>query len=220
MVQCTSRLHVPNHNYDREVDTCVHIYAGFLIAAPVGPVGILCIRKALADGRSAAFIAGLGAAFADTFYGAVAALGISVVSQFIDGHQTMVRLIGGVMLLYIGWTSLRTETLSIDQDDYKRNGLIKDFLSTFVITLTNPATILAFFSVFATISSLGMQSGHNTGWVLVFGVFVGSSLWWLVLSGTVAAIRTKFSPVWLAWTNKTAGILLIGSGAALLISLL
>jgi len=124
---------------------------GFALAAPVGPVGILCIRRALADGRYAAFIAGVGAAFADTFYGAVAGLGITVVSGFLLEHAFALRLVGGAFLLLLGGRTWVTPP-TLAPDPGKGPGLVRDFFSTFLITLSNPGTILASMGVFAAVA--------------------------------------------------------------------
>ncbi len=195
------------------------IAAGFVIAFPVGPVGVLCIRKALAHGRGAAFVAGLGAAVADTFYGAVAALGISVVLDFIIGHQDTLCIVGGIVLILIGLQTVRAHP-DLGTEPTNGAGLIKDFVSTFLITLTNPATILAFLSVFATIGAFHAKRSVYESWVLVLGVFLGSALWWLVLSGAVSAVRSRFTQKWLTWTNRVSGILLILSGLGVLVSML
>lgn len=193
---------------------------GFAIAAPIGPVGVLCIRKALADGRAAAFVAGMGAALADTFYGAVAGFGLSFVSQFITGHQFPLKIAGGLFLLYVGWHTYRTQPDFDNGSNGAKLGLVKDFVSTFVITLTNPATIIAFMAVFASFGAVsGSQSLADTG-ILVGGVFVGSSLWWLTLSAVASAMRSRFNSNWLVWLDRVVGVLLAGSGVLLLGSLL
>ncbi len=186
---------------------------GFALAAPVGPVGVLCIRRALADGRHAAFIAGLGAAFADTFYGAVAGLGVSVVSSFLASYQVPLRLIGGSFLMVLGARSVRCRPC-MEPQSRRRLGLIKDFVSTFLITLTNPGTILASMGVFAAIGTLGYPTFSGSG-LLVLGVFAGSALWWLVLSAVAGAARARVSQRWLGWLyNGSAGLLIL-SGLAI-----
>lgn len=190
---------------------------GFALAAPVGPVGILCIRRALADGRYAAFIAGLGAAFADTFYGAVAGLGLTVISSFLMDHTIILRLLGGLFLAVLG---LRTAIAppQMDAQPCRGTGLLKDFISTFLITLTNPATILAAMGVFAAVGALDAKSADNAGTV-IFGVFCGSTLWWLVLSAAAASVRSRFTPEWLRRLNRISGIALVLFGVGILISL-
>ena len=187
---------------------------GFILAAPVGPVGILCIRRALSDGRIAAFIAGLGAATADTFYGAVAGLGLTFVSSFLNEHTTAFRVAGGIGLLVFGIRTCRTITV-IGQASPNRFNLFRDFFSTFLITLTNPATILAFMGVFTAIGVIGDRDPRSASPV-VFGVFMGSSLWWLILSVTSGTVRMHFSPRWMERLNRITGGILMFFGACVL----
>lgn len=189
------------------------IIVGFLIAAPVGPVGILCIRRALADGRAAAFAAGLGAAVADTFYGAVAALGLSMISDFLLDHRIKLSLVGGAFLLYLGWKAWRTPLVLIPTP-MAHYGLFKDFSKTLVITLTNPATILAFMAVFAGVGTLTQAKTGLEAGLMIAGVFLGSALWWLTLSALAGAVRHRFSPRWLRLIGRGSAVLLLGSGAA------
>ncbi|OIR06203.1 threonine efflux system [mine drainage metagenome] len=191
---------------------------GFALAAPVGPVGILCIRRALADGRYAAFIAGLGAACADTFYGAVAGLGITVISAFLVSHATTLRLVGGLFLMVLGGRTWRTPP-RFDPQPVSGPGLARDFLSTFLITLSNPATILASMGVFAAMGVMGGSTAAAPSRLLILGVFAGSSLWWLVLSGIASALRAKFTPAALARLNHISGAALMLFGAGILASL-
>jgi len=190
---------------------------GFALAAPVGPVGILCIRRALADGRYAAFIAGLGAAFADTFYGAVAGLGITVISGFLLSHAITLRLVGGAFLLVLGAITWRTPP-KLAPEPGGGPGLMKDFVSTFLITLSNPATILASMGVFAAIGALGNEKPAEAG-ILIIGVFAGSTLWWLVLSAMAGAIRSKLTERWMTRLNHVSGGALLLFGTGILLSL-
>jgi threonine/homoserine/homoserine lactone efflux protein len=192
------------------------IVIGFIIAAPVGPVGVLCIRRALADGRVAAFVAGLGAAVADTIYGAVAALGLTLVTDFLTDHRVGLSLVGGLFLLFLGWRTMQAHTEMLPTPD-THVGLMRDFISTFLITLTNPATILAFMAVFASITAV--QARHaaalDTG-LLITGVFIGSAAWWGLLSAIAGAARSRFQARWLIWLNRASGALLIGFGVVVL----
>jgi len=189
------------------------IIIGFVIAAPVGPVGILCIRRALADGRAAAFVAGLGAAVADTFYGAVAGFGLTFVAEFLLDHLTPLRLLGGGFMLYLGIMTWRAEPY-VAPTPTRGPGLLRDFISTLAITLTNPATILAFMGVFAAMGTIGLPSDNASATVLILGVFSGSALWWLILSAAAGAVRSRFTPRWLRLLNKGSGgmLLLFGGG--------
>lgn len=194
------------------------ILVGFVIAAPVGPVGLLCIRRALADGRSAAFIAGLGAAVADTFYGAVAGLGLSLVADFLLAHRTALSLVGAAFLLMLGWKAWRTPAV-LAPTPQAHFGLINDFITTLVITLTNPATILAFMAVFASLGAVRLSENTAQAGFLICGVFVGSALWWLTLSALAGAVRHHFSESWLRWLNKASAGLLLVSAVAVLVHL-
>ncbi len=190
---------------------------GFAIAAPVGPVGLLCIRRALADGRGAALVAGMGAAVADTFYGAVAAFGLTFVSAFLVAQQVALKLIGGAFLVYLGWRSWQARAVLVPTP--KRGpGLVKDFVSTLAITITNPGTIFAFMGVFAAMGAAGVEGG-GSGW-MVLGVFAGSTAWWLTLSALAGAVRASFTPEWLRRLNQASGVALAGFGLAVLASLL
>lgn len=195
------------------------IVIGFAIAAPVGPVGVLCIRRALADGRLAAFVAGLGAAVADTFYGAVAAWGLTLVTDFLVDHRLELSLVGGVFLLFLGWRTLRSHTEILATPDTSI-GLLRDFVSTFLITLTNPATILAFMAVFASVTAVHMRNpmSFDTN-LLILGVFIGSAAWWGLLSAVASAVRSRFSPGWLSRLNRGSGLVLILFGVGVLVSI-
>lgn len=194
------------------------VAVGFAIAAPVGPVGLLCIRRALADGRIAAWIAGLGAAVADTLYGAVAAFGLTLVSDFITDHRAALSVVGGVFLMVLGVRTFRARaTLSRTPDVHM--GLLRDFGSSFVLTLTNPATIIAFMAVFASMGAVKAVGLTMDSWLLIGGVFVGSALWWFVLSALAGAVRHHFSPGWLMWLNRGSGVVLVLFGMVVLGSL-
>jgi threonine/homoserine/homoserine lactone efflux protein len=196
------------------------VVVGFLIAAPVGPVGLLCIRRALADGRLAAFVAGLGAAVADTFFGMVAGLGLSLVADFLMEYRTALSLIGGVVLLVLGWQSWRRPPEKAPAAPSTVHlGLVKDFTVALSLTLTNPATILAFMAVFASLGAVHPQDDPWHAGFLIGGVFVGSALWWLSLSALAGAIRHKFSDRWLAQLNHVSGILLMLCGVGVMASL-
>src|SRR3989338_2198821 len=122
---------------------------GFLIAAPVGPIGVLCIQRTLTKGRISGFVSGLGAATADAFYGAVAAFGLVIISNFLIEQQFILRLVGGVFFLYIGIKSFYSKPKEVDTDTKINAGLAKDYISTVFLTVTNPMTIISFTALFA-----------------------------------------------------------------------
>lgn len=186
------------------------IVIGFSIAAPVGPIGILCIQRTLDKGRTSGFVSGLGAASADAVYGAIAGFGLIAISSVLINHQTLIRLLGGGFLLYLGVRTLRSEPKQT-ADVESRGGLLSDYGSTFLLTLTNPVTILAFGGIF---TSLGVGIGTEDGAaaVLVIGVFTGSALWWLVLSGGVCLFATRITSTWMRRISQLAGVIIVGFG--------
>ena len=191
---------------------------GFAIAAPVGAIGLLCIRRTLADGRLAGFVSGLGAATADAFYGAVAALGLTAVSAAIVDHQDVVRLVGGVFLCYLGVRTALSQPAAEARSGSAR-GLAAAYGSTLALTLTNPTTILSFAAVFAGLG-LGAAAGDRlSALLMVLGVFLGSGLWWLILSGAVGFFRRALTPARLVWINRISGFVLVGFGVVALLSL-
>lgn len=196
------------------------IAIGFSIAAPIGPVGILCIRKALADGRLAAFVAGLGAATADSLFGAVAAFGIAAVMSFIDGQMVTLKVVGGLFMLWLGVHTWRSAAVAVEVTPGKGPGMARDFLSTFAITLTNPGTIFGVAGVFAALGPSARPGvGLPTG-LLVAGIFSGSALWWLTLSAVASAARNRFTPERMRLFNHLSGAMLMVFGVAALGSLL
>lgn len=196
------------------------IAIGFAIAAPIGPVGILCIRKALADGRLAAFVAGLGAAVADSLFGAVAAFGIGAVMSFIDGQMVALKVVGGVFMLGLGVHTWRSAAVMVEAEPGKGPGMARDFLSTFAITITNPGTIFGVAGVFAALGPMGRPGIGMPTVLLVAGIFAGSALWWLTLSALASAARNRFTPERMRLFNHLSGAMLMVFGAAALGSLL
>ncbi len=190
---------------------------GFVLAAPLGPVGFLCIKRALANGRAAAFFVGFGAALADTFFGAVAGLGLTVISTFLLNHQVPLRLFGGGFLIVLGVrTILGPSILTIESG--AGAGPLKDFVSTFLIALSNPATVAGAFGAFAALGAIELDHPAAAS-ALIVGVFCGSSAWWLILSTAAGALRARFSPKLLNRMNRGSGILLAVTGLVIIGSL-
>src|SRR5579885_1652321 len=182
------------------------IFLGFAIAAPVGPIGILCIRRTLHYGRFSGLFSGLGAAVADVLYGAIAAFGMTLISDFLLANQGWLRVIGGTFLIYLGVRTFFTKPKEQEPIQISHKTLASDFLSTFLLTLTNPMTILAYLAIFAGLGLSNLQGDYpNAAW-LVFGVFIGSALWWLLLSEGVTLFRKKVSKKVMAWINRIAGV--------------
>lgn len=185
---------------------------GLSIAAPVGPIGLLCIRRSLSQGVLAGLATGLGAATADALYGCIAGFGLTAVSSFLIAQKFWFGLVGGIFLCYLG-ARILTSKPGNDSSDAKAVRLLPAYGSTLVLTLTNPLTILSFAAVFAGLG-LGTNAGSDYSFAsrLVAGVFAGSALWWLLLSGGVGLIRVKMGPPVLVWVNRISGCIICGFG--------
>jgi threonine/homoserine/homoserine lactone efflux protein len=184
---------------------------GFSIAAPVGPIGLLCIRRSLADGRVVGLLTGLGAATADAVYGGIAAFGLTAVSGMLVAYRTWLGLLGGVFLCYLGVRTMVSSAPAESRDSAQTSGLASACASTFVLTLTNPMTILSFVAVFA---GIGLVSGSGSGSaaMLVAGVFAGSAAWWLLLSTGTSMLRTAIGPRVMTIVNQVSGTLIVAFG--------
>lgn len=191
---------------------------GFSIAAPVGPIGVLCIRRTLAEGRASGLVSGLGAATADAIYGCIAGFGLTVISSILVSQQIWLRLIGGAFLCYLGFKTFLARPAE-QAASAKGDGLIGAYVSTFFLTLTNPMTILSFAAIFAGLGVTSATGNYVSAGVLVLGVFIGSALWWLILSGGVSVFRTRFNPHGLRWLNRVSGAIITGFGLFALSSL-
>ncbi len=194
------------------------ILIGFSIAAPVDPIGVLCICRTIAQGRITGLISGLGAASADVIYGCIAGFGLTFISQFLVEKQDVLRLLGGVFLLYLGIKTFLAKN-SEESIENKEKGLLSAYLSTFLLTLTNPITILSFVAIFAGMGIADTDGNYVSALLLVLGVFIGSMLWWTLLSGGANFFEKKINAEGLGWLNKISGIIIAGFGAVALLGL-
>ena len=191
---------------------------GFSIAAPVGPIGVLCIRRTLAQGFWAGLASGLGAASADAVYGCIAAFGLTAVSSLLIDNQTPLRLIGGAFLCYLGLRTFLAKPAPLDNGgtQFNRAGA---YASTFGLTLTNPMTILSFAAIFAGAGLTQAGAGFSAAGWMVVGVFVGSALWWLTLSTGASLLRHVAQPL-LLWINRVSGAVILAFGVLAIASTL
>ncbi|MEW6532206.1 MAG: LysE family transporter [Thermodesulfobacteriota bacterium] len=192
---------------------------GFSIAAPVGPIGVLCIRRTLAEGRSSGLVCGLGAATADAIYACIAGFGLTFISTFLVSQQPVLRVFGGLFLCYLGIRTFVSRPAE-NAASGTGNGLLAAYASTFFLTLTNPMTIISFAAVFAGLGIASEGGNYASAAVLVLGVFVGSALWWLILAGGVGMFRASFNTQGLQWVNRIAGAVIAGFGLFALLSFL
>lgn len=178
---------------------------GLGIAMPVGPIGVLVIRRSLTEGRSYGIASGLGAATADGIYGLIATLGLSLIASLLTGIQFYTRLIGGVFLLYLAWKIYSTPpVVSTKTTQMSGSSLALAYISTLFLTFSNPATILFFFGV---VSSLKIG---QYGWAVVLGFFVGSASWWVALSIVASLLGSRLDSRALRLVNIFSSLVIAG----------
>jgi threonine/homoserine/homoserine lactone efflux protein len=195
------------------------IGVGLVIAVPVGPVGVLCVRRTIFEGRLFGFMSGLGAASADTVFGIIAGFGLTVISDWLLGWQDWLRAAGGLFLLWIGLAALRRRAVATAKPARSANNLAGAYFTTFALTISNPVTIIAFLGVFAALGFSGHEATLGRAAMLVLGVLAGSLLWWAGLSLGTGLFRKRFTERHLIWLNRASGAILTGSGILLLASL-
>lgn len=194
---------------------------GLAVAAPVGPIGVLCVRRTLRHGSLVGLASGLGAAGADAFYGAVAGFGLTSISGLLIDFQDSLRLGGGAFLLFLGARILLRGPIEDGTGNGpERTNLAGAFGSCFLLTLTNPATVLSFVAIFAGLGLVSGTTDYTAATSLVVGVFIGSAAWWLALSGLVSLLRGHVTPEIMVWINRTSGVIIVGFGLVVLITFL
>jgi len=188
---------------------------GLSIAAPVGPIGLLCIQRTLRSGMSAGFVSGLGAATADACYGALAAYGLAATSQFFLEYRRLLAFGGGAFLLYLGLGILRARKAASEESSSQaaHEGAFRIWATTCLLTLANPMTILSFTAMFSSLAGETTWSGGNTPLVMISGFFSGSLAWWFFLSGSVAILRRAVSPATTLVINRLSGAVILLFGA-------
>jgi threonine/homoserine/homoserine lactone efflux protein len=193
---------------------------GLSIAAPVGPIGVLCIQRTLNHGRAIGLASGIGAATADGLFGLMAALGLTVVSKFLTDQQTWLRLIGGAYLLYLGIKTFRSrpaEKAAVVED---KRGLVSAYTSTLFLTATNPLTIFSFIAIFAGVGAGSTNSDTPSPLLVVLGVFLGSCAWWLFLVTITGIFRSRMNTQSMQWINRGSGLIIVTFAIVILIGLL
>jgi threonine/homoserine/homoserine lactone efflux protein len=179
---------------------------GLSVAATIGPMSILCIQRTMSKGFFYGLVSGLGIATADGLYGCVTGFGLTVVAAFLVQQQAWVHVVGGLFLLYLGIRTLLSKPAERAAQAAVTTNFAGAYVTTLLLTLTNPLTILSFAAIFA---GLGVgSSGRNNGLSalpVVSGVFLGSMLWWFLLTGGISLLRTRFTPRWLFWMNRISG---------------
>jgi threonine/homoserine/homoserine lactone efflux protein len=218
-------MNVPGFVFDPITLAIEGTVIGFVIAVPVGPAAALCIRRAITVGALAGFLTGVGAALGDAVFGAVAAFGLSFVETFVARHEAWLRGAGGLVLLVMGWTTMRHRARTVGDpvaDDLEHR-IATHFhytSSSFFITVFNPLTVMAFGAAFAGRNLAGVGASLPDAGLLVAGVFCGALTWWTVLCSIAAALRTQFTRAGMLWLNRVAGGVILAFGGIALVSLL
>jgi threonine/homoserine/homoserine lactone efflux protein len=185
------------------------IIVGFSIAAPVGAIGLLCIEQTLRNGMKLGFVSGLGAATADTFYGIIIALGLTATQQLLLSYKWFLSIAGGFFLCYLG----QKKFFSLPKHSHKAHpdsNIIKAYFMTFLLTLTNPTTIIDFAALF---TGLTINTSHYSDSLsFVLGVFLGSAFWWFILSITVGSFRHRIHDKMLRYINQISGVVIFTFG--------
>ena len=199
------------------------IVMGLIAAVPVGPVNLICIRRTFAFGPLNGFVSGLGAAMGDGVFAAITGLGLTWVADMIEGYATFIELTGGALLVFFGYRAFRASAMPRLEDDPVKLGgstLVAAIASTFALTITNPATLLAFTAMFAGLGGLagGAGSYSDAGFV-VAGVVAGSTAWWLCLTSIIGLFHGRIDSGAVRLINRTSGALVMIFGLAVLINL-
>lgn len=181
---------------------------GISIAAPVGPIGLLTIRRTLAFGRIAGFASGLGAATADAVFGSIAAFGITAISSVLIGAKVYLGVFGGLFLIFLGWQTFVSKPAE-QAAESRASSLGVIYGSTFLLVLTNPISILYFTAI---ISSVGAAGNLYSASSMVFGVFLGSVIWWFFLSFIASLLKNRINPTNLKLVNQVSGIVITAFG--------
>ncbi|MFD1702832.1 LysE family transporter [Methylopila henanensis] len=183
------------------------ILIGIGVNAPVGPVNVMCIHRAVRNGAASAMAAGAGAFVADVLFAGMAAFGVTAISTFVEGHLAVIKVLGGAILLAFGVKLLyapRSSAAAPANDT--RLSLFKAAFTSFALTVTNPAVLLGFFAIFGGLAGIGEKPGDfGTAALLTLGVAIGSAAWWLALSTGASRLRERIAERWLSRINAISG---------------
>ena len=195
------------------------LLVGFLASVPLGPIGVICIQRTLSGTHKSGFFSGLGAATADTIFATLAVFSLSFLTDFMELHKHWFTAIGGILIIVLGFSIFYKRVKRPSQRRQTRSSLLSDYLPILFLTLTNPAYILVFITLFA---ALGISSeGHHTAvnLLLILGVLIGAACWWFTLTYAVSKLRRRFRLRHLWWINKITGAVIIAFGMLLVLSI-
>ena len=196
------------------------ILIGLMVSIPLGPIGVLCVQRTLNKGRRSGFISGLGAASADTIFSLIAGLGVTFIIAFVQVHHVYFQIIGGIVVMWLGIHIFYTNPVrQLRLQRLNRNKLSQDFLSVFLLTITNPMAIFFFLAIFAGINIAAGPMHLLPLGAMVAGVFAGAVSWWFLLSTLVNVFRHRFRLRIIWWMNKVAGVIIFALGIAAILSI-
>lgn len=198
------------------------VVMGLVAAVPIGPVNLICIRRSFAFGPLNGFVSGLGAALGDGVFAAITGFGLTWIAQLIQGYATIIELIGGAMLVWFGWHTFMAPPVirCPEERDGGATNLGRAMVSTFLLTITNPATLLAFTAMFASLGGLAGGAGdYRDAGSVVGGVVLGSAGWWLALTTVIGLFHTRISAATMRRINRASGLLVGLFGLVVLIHL-
>jgi putative LysE/RhtB family amino acid efflux pump len=187
------------------------LLAGFGIAAPIGSLGIICIRRTMAGGFFAGLISGLGVALADGVYAAIAALGLDAAAGYVGEFRRPLLLVSGLFVLCLGWIAFKDKDIRLQKDQLTTASAIRGFALTFFLTLSHPLNIVAYTAIFTSFD-LAANDDVAAAIVIICGVFLGSLLWWIILCGCVARIRPETASTKIKIMNRLSALLLVAFG--------
>ncbi len=186
------------------------IIIGFSASVPLGPIGVLCIQRTLNKGRLAGFFSGLGAAFSDTLYAIIAGFSLSFIVSFIEQQLLYIQIFGAAILIFLGFKIFYSNPAKqLRKQKRGKGNLFQDFVSTFLITISNPLAIFLFLAFFASFGVVKKGGDYFNHMLLIIGVMTGASLWWFILTSVVNLFRSKINLRRLWWLNKIAGATIV-----------
>jgi len=200
---------------------------GFMVAAPIGPVNLICIRRTISAGPISGIVSGFGAALGDTIFAIITAFGLTAVSELIRGYSTILQIAGGILLMIFGIRTYVSDPLhgrgveTVASRPTNGSSLVRTFASTFALTITNPITLFGFAALFAGLTGLaGSAATYVNAGILVGGVFIGSMTWWCTLTSIVGFLHARIDARVMLFINHGSGIIVAVFGVMVLLRLL
>lgn len=189
------------------------ILIGLIVGMPIGPIGAICLKNTITFGRKYGLTCGFGSALADSIYAFLISFGLMIITKFIFLYQSYFHIIGGIILICFGiYISLKANSNVKNESISNSNSLFKGFISTFLLALSNPATIFSFIAIFTALHLVNISADINSKIILIIGVFIGSMLWWFILIFTTFKFNNKLNVKSTSIVDKILSFIVILSG--------